>query len=196
MDSTNNNSDRRRFFRVRDSIALKYRLVAPGELEGLIKRLEQQKETSLSLPGTFAATSKEMEYLLRKIMETQPELSTYLENLNHKLDLIARSMFMENSDLATTPPCEVDLSASGVAFHSDVYFKPGANVEIKLLTFPSLTHITAIGVVIRSVRDLKSQGLPYDVAVDFDFIRDHDRELLIQHVLQKEVSELREKRQG
>ncbi len=190
-DSGAKPSDRRRFFRVQDHIALKFRQVLPAELEELISNLSSQETTRLSLPGTFAATSRRMEHLLRKIKETQPDLATYLKSLNEKLDIIARALFMENSDLADVSPCEVDLSASGVAFRSEVYLKPGGNIELKLLIFPSLIHITTIGVVIRSERSGEPSERPYDVAVDFDFIREKDRELIIQHVLRKEVSDLR-----
>ena len=39
-----------------------------------------------------------------------------------------------------------------------------------------------------------AEGLRYRIGVDFDFLRDEDRELLVQHVIKKETMRLGETR--
>ena len=64
-----------------------------------------------------------------------------------------------------------------------------------MLLFPSLDYIRSVGRVVRCAETTEAQQeSAFSIAVDFDYLRDDDRELLVQHVVKKQSSQLRAER--
>ena len=188
-------AERRRYFRVEDHILLEYRLLTDSEREETIRALRDDNPSRHLVASSFANTSQQMQYVLHKVQEREPEIALYLQTLNEKLDLLARQLAMEATEFSDRTPRRVDISAAGLGFDAPELMQVDQLMDIKMLLFPSLDYIRAIGRVVRCVEASETQARPtFRVAVDFDIIRDDDRELLVQHVVKKESSRLREER--
>ena len=188
-------ADRRRYFRVEDHILLEYRLLASSEREEIVKTLRDDNPNRHLIASSFANTSQQMQYVLHKVQEREPEIALYLQTLNEKLDLLARQLAMETTEFKDRTPRRVDISAAGLGFDAPEPMAADQLLDIRMLLFPSLDYIRALGRVVRCGEAFEALGKPaFPVAVDFDFIRDDDRELLVQHVIRKESSQLREER--
>ena len=188
-------AERRRYFRVEDHIILEYALLADGEREHVIKTLRDDHPSRHLIASSFASTSQQMQYVLRRIQEREPEIALYLQTLNEKLDLLARQLAMESTELTDQTPRRVDISASGACFEAAQPMEPGQLVDLKMLLFPSLDYIRSVGRVVRCAETTEAQQeSAFSIAVDFDYLRDDDRELLVQHVVKKQSSQLRAER--
>ncbi len=188
-------AERRRYFRVEDHILMEYRLLAGSEREAVVTTLRDDHPSRHLIASSFANTSQQMQYVLHKIQEREPEIALYLQTLNEKLDSLARQLAMEATEFRDRTPRRVDISAAGLGFDAPEQMEADQLLEIQMLLSPSLDFVRAIGRVVRCVAALEAQRRPaFRIAVDFDFIRDDDRELLVQHVVRKESSRLRENR--
>ena len=188
-------AERRRYFRVEDRIILEYHPLADSERQGVIKALRDDHPSRHLIASSFSSTSQQMQYVLRKIQEREPEIALYLQTLNEKLDLLARQLAMETTELTQRTPRRVDISAAGVCFEAAEPIEPGQLMDLKMMLFPSLDYIRAVGRVVRCAETREvSQAPGFSIAVDFDYLRDDDRELLVQHVVKKQSSKLRGER--
>ena len=188
--SARDHAERRRYYRIEDRVTLTYRIVSAQDYQALMEPGHEPRAEEYSIAGTFAQLNRQTESLLRRIKETDPDIGRYLASLNDKLDLLARSLAMEASELADESPQLVDLSAVGIAFSHQTELPPTTLLELKLLLFPSLVTVHALARVVRCAPGKNG----FRIAVEFDYLADSDRELLIQHILHKESDLLRTRR--
>lgn len=185
-------SDRRRFFRIQDRVTLHCQPVAGDALARLLHELSDEHAARNSLSASFAATSVQMEHVLYRIKERDPDVASYLHTLNHKLDQLARALVLEREDGRSLETVDAEISAAGITFNSDGAFQEGQLVRVTLLTQPGMAVVLALGRVVRSDPELT----PFDTAIDFEQMRDGDRDLVVQHVMHRQAALLRERRGG
>jgi cation diffusion facilitator CzcD-associated flavoprotein CzcO len=186
-------ADRRRYFRIHDEVSLKHRILTPDEAQALREHIASPPSARDFLLSQFAASNREMEYLLRKLGDHNTEVVHYLRYLNNKIDDLARTFCLDGNNLTSQAKTAVDLSACGIAFMTDTALAQGSPLKLELLLHPSQIYIVTLGTVVRS--DLNSGG-NNRVAVEFETIRDLDRELLIQHVVNRQSELLRAQRKA
>ena len=188
--------EKRRYYRLRDSVALKYRILTDEELARTLGRMEIGQPDLLSLASSFAAASGNMQRSFERFRHRSPDIASYLDGLNAKLDQLIQLLVANEGEFGDEPTHDVILSGSGVSIHSAIPIPVGAKLEIKLLMFPSYSCVLAFGKVVRCVMNTNGSqvGQTFDVAVDFTHIRESDRDLIVRHVNQKQTLELRNSR--
>lgn len=188
-------SDRRRYFRINDSVGIKLRVLDTDEQLRVAEQILAEHQPADSMAGSFFAMSQQLEHLLRNFKKREPDIAQYVSMLNEKLDLMARAQFMKDHELAQQPRQEVNISASGICYSTRKAVELGSVLELKLLVYPSLAYVHAICEVARCepAEDPQTDG-EYELGLDFRVIREDDREMLIQHVVQLESSQLRNRR--
>ena len=188
-------AERRRYFRVDDRVMLKYHTLAPEEVETVIAGMRHGHPNRHALANTFASSSQQTQHLLHRIEDTEPDIARFLEILNEKLDLLAQRLSLEASQMENEPVRAANISAAGICFEAQNPVSPGALVQLRLLLLPSYTGISAVGKVIRCEENpAEEPGMPLRIAVDFEFLPEDDRELLVQHVVKRETRLLRKQR--
>jgi hypothetical protein len=188
-------SDRRRFFRIEDEIALTYRFLEGEDLSSAIDAFSGQDKDVLALASTFATTSVQMRRSLDSITRDSPELASYLEAINDKLDLLARLLVASHAELPDKPTHSVNMSASGMSFNVAERISAGSVLELRLRVFPSHIFVNTLGAVVHCAKPHDNPAeYPYRIGVDFSYIREADRDLIIKHILQKQSAELRTRR--
>jgi hypothetical protein len=187
--------DRRRFYRIDDQVALTYQQLDERQLAAALDRLQVGHPDKLTLVSTFAATSAQMKRSLDRFRHDLPEVASYLEGLNEKLDLMVQLLAASDGGLSERPTHDVSLSAAGLSFRTDEPLEPRSILEIQLLMFPTYLCARAFGTVVRCERAQDGSGAEgYFVAVDFSHIRELDRDMIIRHITQRQSSMLREAR--
>jgi c-di-GMP-binding flagellar brake protein YcgR len=104
---------------------------------------------------------------------------------------------MDGTDLVNEQTRNVSLSASGVAFECEELISEGEFLEIKLLLTSSMAVIVSYGNVVYSRKnpDTKSD-LAYIVGVAFSEMKEQDKELLIKHVVKRQMQQIREHKEN
>ena len=196
MQTSTNADDRREYFRINDEVALKYRVIERSEIDDLVAKRREGHLDVNAMASAFATTGFDMKHAMEKCRRDLPEVATYLEGLNNKIDLLIRLLMASGSQLPDHPTHDVNLSASGLSFKGTLDVPRETIVEVKLLFFPSFLFVVSYGHVVRCSASKEIDGFPYELAVEFSHLEDNDRELLIRHILQKESAMLREARLG
>ncbi len=187
--------ERREYFRIEDEIALDYRVISQAEADKLLERIRSRLVDRFTAASSFAATTRQMAHVIHKVQAESPELARCLQAIDNKLNLIAQLFVSEEMELNEQPTREVSLSAGGVAFRAQHELKVGSTLELRMVLFPSLVGILTISRVVHCERMNDSNvQFPWQVAVEYDYLRETDRELLVRHIMAKETEQLRARR--
>ncbi len=192
LQPTHQTEERRRFFRVEDEIVLVYRPIAPEDMPDP-SQFQNQVLDPFSLTSTLEYLTQESHAHLRRIERDNPDVAEYLKTLERKIDVLAQALMISNNRLVDQPTRKVNLSAAGIAFDADQPIAEGGLLELKMVLPPSLVGIVTFG---RVVYCSPCEGeKSWRVGVDFLSMREQDREVLIRHVVKRQLALLRERKQ-
>lgn len=185
-------TERRRFFRIDDQMTLFCREIAPEEVPES-NDLHQEITDVFSLTAALDCLTQEASSLLRKIERKYSNIADYLKIFDKKLDLVARAMLIRDERLAEQPTNSVNISASGMAFDWENPIEKGTTVELKMVLIPSLIAVVTYGNVVYCKQIKSGSEQPqYHIAVDFLADREQDREVLIRHVVKRQMQQIRQ----
>jgi hypothetical protein len=184
--------ERREYFRIADEIALDYRLIKEQEVDQLMERMQSRLVDRFTAASSFAATSRQMAHVIHKVQTDTPELARCLQALDQKLNMIAQLFVSEEMGLEEQPTRQVNLSAGGVAFSAQHEIPIDSLLELRMVLFPSMVGILTISRVVQCVRcNDDNKQFPWQIAVEYEHLRETDRELLVRHIMSKETEQLR-----
>jgi hypothetical protein len=188
--------DRRRFFRINDEVDLYFRKIAEQEAQE-VSHIDENVLTGSALPQIMAAVDQEMDGLLKRVAAAQPEAAQYLKLLNYKIDMLVQCLLHQDDLAKEKNSCYVNLSASGLAFGSEQALNEGDFLELKILLPASRALVTTCCRVVQCrLNPSKEQRYPYVVSVDYMNMKEEDREILIKHVIKRQLAQLREHKAG
>lgn len=165
------NKNRRVFFRIYDEVNLFYQKID--------ERLLTESHPDFDNVLKPSALSPDLE----KASQGPAQLSPSLEK---NLPDVTAPDFQFNEH----ETCNVNISASGMAFNCEDAFKEGDYLIIKILLVSSMTAIVTYGQVVYSKdHHLSDSENPYLVGAHFINMKDEDRELLIRHVAKKRLQQ-------
>lgn len=196
-------NERRRFYRIDDSVILNYQAFPDYQVDEAISRLKMLGTQHRKLQSSLSNLEERLVYLFNEIAEPLPEIAEALRLINRKVNLLGSMQqnageFSIKGDSSSTyaPTHEVNLSGSGLAFHSPTKFSIGETMEIEFVLFPSYYSVKAIGRVVNSREEPADEvESRYQIAVDFVFLKEDDREQIINHVLTKQGRDLKAQRE-
>ena len=178
------NAEKRKYFRITDTIHLTVRVISKEEYESTNKDLQSD--------DSLVDCENELTLLLDKIAIQQPDISRALQLMNQKL--------MQLNEALIAPPqqenlTEVSLSACGVGFESDDFIAEAERVELVLGLKPSNLKMTARGIVVGCEELAEPKGgNRYFIRVALGGLAPKSEEVLIQHIIKRQGEILRQKR--
>lgn len=185
--SENTEQERREFFRVDDSVVLEYREISSIDASSYLDQLADDLPNRFTASASFAATSRQVGHLLRSIEGLSSSLARYLESLDNKMNMLARMFLIEELHAPEKSTKNISLSAGGIAFNTDTPQKEGDLLELKLVLFPSYLGLLSIGKVVQC-RPSDDPEHPYHIAVSFSHLSDIEEDMLVKHVLSKQLA--------
>lgn len=187
----NNESNRRRFFRIVDALGVSYKVMSEKEVAATSDDESDAVNPFVDTFSVMKGYNELLESSLENIKARDPDTATAIEQLNKKFDALL--MMLELDSLITQRAChkveEASISASGIAFPVEEALEPNMFLALDLLLRPSSNHIGAVGKII-SCDKLSEESLYY-LRVEFTEMTDKDRETLIQHIVQRQGALLR-----
>ena len=192
--------ERRRYYRISDNVILNYRQVSAEVMAHGIEQLKTNRMGRAQLQSALLGMDVRLQDLITQIGRAREDFAEVLDLMNKKVSLLERMINAWMDDRDTEPviestPSEVSLSAGGLSFESSAPFELGAHLELELVLLPSYQYIKAYGDVVSSSGHEPRPGY-YRIAVNFDWIREEDREEIIQQVFRKQAEELRLQREN
>lgn len=180
-------NERRGFFRVDDSVALSYRSIVSGEKNNK-DSLQFAGDLPMSLGNELEKMRETSRIYLRQVEKESPEVARYLSHLEAKINLLGHHFMMGSDKLFVQSRQSVSISGSGIAFTAEEALNKGSEIEVKFILHPSLTTIKTIANVVSCV----AKTGQYRVAVEYSGLSDEDRDLLIRHVVKKQMNDIRD----
>ncbi len=187
-------SDRRRFFRIDDTVNIFYRVV--DEQTALnSSELNEDLLSSCSLVTALDVLEQESRMSLHWLEKHQPEVADYLKVINSKVNLLAQAVLKQGQDFSDSSLCETNISASGLSLGVETPIEEGKYLEIKLLLTSTLAVIVLYGKVVYCKKNNEPEGKPYQIAIDYVNLRESDREILIKHIVKRQMQQIRESKE-
>ncbi len=185
--------DRRRYFRIEDSVWLSFRSV--GDNEHLAPP-ENANNVHISVVDVLKSLDEELLSGLSTLWQNSPAIASVLGLINKKIDIIASEANLDYSDIQhpDEKQTEVNLSACGIAFDTRQRLDAGQRLEINFRLIPTNIRIPVIGHVVAVERNGEDRDFPYFLRVNFDEIERASQEQLIQHIVRRQSSQLAEQR--
>jgi hypothetical protein len=176
--------ERRRFFRIDDEAEISFKTITDEEYQAWEDGQKGEEGENL------AQLEAELNTALAHLKSQQPQLAKICELLNQKINyaMCAHSKthgFIDNGELKP-----INLSACGIAFHTDQEIPKDENVLLQLKLKPSNVAIVTTGKVIGAGLE-NGKNI---VRIDFQDLGDSNQDLLMQHLFQVQSRELKKQR--
>lgn len=186
--------DRRRFFRIEDDVNLFFKIVDEQEIISA-SQVSNDLLSNCSLVTALDMLDQECKLVMYRIEKSEPEIAEYLKLLESKISLIAQAVMHQGNDFSKGNMRHANISASGLAFECENELKQGEFLEIKLLLTSCLAVIVIYGKVIYCKANEKGEDtMPYLIGVDYINMKEQDREVLIKHVVKRQMQQIREQK--
>jgi len=187
--------ENRRFFRVQDEISLVFKQVDAEYIQKNFNEVAEHLEDG-SLGSELEALNQDSLLILGRIERASSDLAEYLKIIDRKINIVAQSIIRENNTLAKTPLRHVSLSASGLECESEVEHNNGELLKMELLLPSSLAAIICYAhIVYCRENTLEDKKHPFLIGMEFSHIREKDREVIIKHVVKRQMQQIREKKE-
>jgi PilZ domain len=187
--------ERRRFFRIDDEVNLVYKKI-DEKAAAEPSYISDHILNNCSLSAAIEMMSQESASLLNRLERNQPDVVDYLRLLDNKIDLLVQAIMMQGSQVTGKNTRNANLSAAGLAFESEEALNPGEYLEIKMTLVSCMAVIVTYGKVIYcKLNPANDSQFPYVVGVDYINMKEQDRELLIKHVVKRQLQQIRDKKE-
>ncbi len=182
-------SERRRFFRIDDRVALSMCLLSAEESDAKIKEFWRTALTG-SRRNQYNSQIEHHSIDLFKIKKSMPEVSRYLIFLEEQVGYLSDKV---DTDEREIPLMEVDvnLSAQGIAFDSRQRVPADSLVELEVKLLPSGYCLSSIARAVNVDEDATESIEEVRLSLDFENIREADREILVKHIHARQIEALR-----
>jgi hypothetical protein len=176
--------ERRRFFRIDDEAEISFKPISNEEFDAWGGELQEEEGEQL------AKLETEISIALSKLRSSHPQLAKIGELLNQKINLSINSNSTTQGFIDDGALKPINLSACGIAFHTDQPIEQHQNILLQLKLKPSNVAIITTGKVISTSSE---QGKNI-IRVDFQQLTENYQNLLMQHLFQVQGRALKKQR--
>ena len=188
-------TERRRYYRIEDRALIKYRVISDGMLDDERRFIFLNELKVENVRAALMGIDIRLLEVIDALQQKNRLVAEALDLINRKLMLIERVVALEggpaSSEHSEHELSWVSLSAGGLALTAETPLALNACLAIDMILLPSNHPMRIVGRVI-DCRSDDDGG--FSIAIEFEDIRDEDREVLVQHVLRKQSAVLREQR--
>lgn len=166
--------ERRRFFRIDDEAEISFKTISNEEFDAWDSSQKDEEGERL------AKLETEIGIAISSLKSSHPQLAKISELLNQKINFSMATNtktqgFVDDGELKP-----INLSACGIAFHTDENIQANQNILLQLKLKPSNVAIVTAGKVIAASPE---QGKNM-IRVDFQQLAENYQDLLMQHLFQ------------
>jgi len=186
--------DRRRFFRIDDEVNLFYTIVDEQTVLAA-SEVSDDLLSSCSLITAMDVLDQEARLIMHRVEKKEPEIAEYLKIIDSKIKLLTQEISRQDKDISESSTRNANISATGMAFESEKPIKVGELLEIKLLLSSCFAVIAIFGRVVYCKENAQHDDLmPFQIGIDYINLKDQDREVLIKHVVKRQMQQIREQK--
>lgn len=194
-----NDEENRRSFRVRDSVYLMYEVVSDLDVSQGLDRWKMSHGTGVGIRSKLLDIDARFNEKLFMLKSDSVALAECLTLLNDKITaLIDELPGMKESKeaLSRKDPQFCEIGADGMLFGTDKQFQAETKLVLRFLLAADNRYVETFCRVVRPAEppDGDEPRMPYGVAVEFMGMKAEQKEILIQHLFDRESETLRMRR--
>lgn len=183
-----------------DAVYLKYEIISDLDFhDGLEHRKISlgQDDGSQALLVDIEARLGEAMYMLKAESE---QIGRCMTLLNDKINVVIEQLpglRETKASLANSPPLNCDVGADGIVFPASKKLEVDTKLHLQLLLSSDNRYVESFCRVVRVAEPPPGNDiemLPYGIAVEFIGMKQSQREILIQHMFNRESETLRMRR--
>jgi c-di-GMP-binding flagellar brake protein YcgR len=190
------NKERRRFFRIDDSLGVSYHRMGSEEAKVLSEEITQGS-------GEFDYMSNfdnRIQTLLDGCRVQSPVAAELVDLINKKLNFVIQQVNIDTKLMQqiTYSLRQVNISACGMAFVNEERLEQEQLLQLELMLQPSELKIRVLARVVACesmVLDEAQTEQQFFLRLNFEMIKADDQELLIQHIVKRQSFQFKKKRQ-
>ena len=196
---SSNGQENRRSFRVAERVYLKYEVISDREFHEGLDHRKLRKGVSDGLRSKILDLDARFEEKLYVLRTESGRLAECMSILNEKLNAVIEQLpdlRQSKASLARSEPLTCDIGADGMAFPADKHLEDGTKVALRFLLESDNRYIETFARVVRNIDppgDFDASR-PFGIAVEFDGMKPAQKEMLIQHLFNRESETLRMRR--
>lgn len=196
----NQGKDKRRSFRIKEAAYVKYEVLDEKQFKAGLEHRKialGQDDSSLAALIDIESRLSEACYLLGPDLD---QVSRCITLLNDKLNVVIEQLpglRETKAALVKSTPLNCELSADGMAFPLETPLEPGTKLHLRFLLTSDNRYVETFCHVVRAVNvpaGNDTDTFPHAVAVEFVGMKPAQREILIQHMFNRESETLRMRR--
>ena len=191
----NDSRDRRRSYRLDDSIKLQVRILERKNIDSIMQEFDDNRR-QFRFRSHFLSEQETRVRQLELIKKRDPEVGSYLEYLERQIFRLAElqgSQADDEVDEGAWQETFVNLSATGIRFLTRQALVSGMLVELGMLLPSSLDQVMVIAEVVRSEKNALGE---WSVSLQYNRIVEEDTEAIIRHMAKAQQLQLKEKQAG
>lgn len=180
----------RQFFRLDEQAVLTMKRLQEEEVKAQIRAIRFEIEPEVDEHQPFAVIETELKRLIEKLRPKLPETTHVIEMLDCKLRYLMRYVPIPEEDKIASTKMNaarmVSLSAGGIACplnEDEQMLAPNEMVAMDIVLLPLYYTIRTVAKLLRKEGNIAS--------FEFSYMREDDKERLIQFLLKKQAENLR-----
>jgi hypothetical protein len=194
-----NGADSRRSFRVEETVYLKYDVISDREFHEGLDRRKLRLGVSDGLRSIILDLDTRLDQQLYRLKAEADPVGECLATLNEKINVVIQQlpeMRESQSALARSKPLTCAVGADGMAFSAEKNYEVGTKLALRFLLESDNRYIETFCQVVRQIDppgDIDVER-PFGIAVEFQGMKTSQKEILIQHLFERESETLRMRR--
>jgi len=181
--------ERRKYFRINGDVSLDYKVISEADMKQGKYPAQFEVSPYFTLLGQLQELDNDNNYLLRKIALKDPTLALFLETLNAKIDVIAKTLAVGEMNFDNLSIQNINLSEGGMSFIGKEPVPQGSYLGMKLVFANNYTGLLLYGLVLHSIPE--EEG--YKIGIEFTDMAESSRTIVVRHILSTQAKELQQK---
>jgi hypothetical protein len=177
--------ERRRCFRIDDEVILVIRRLDQNRVDEELSHFEERRN-SFCLVSNVALEQEKLSILRHSLESRHPDMMQYIAYLEERINFLSGHIVQDKNELPE-PAQQINISAQGMRFYTEESYDKDELLEMRICLQPDQKRLLIIGNVVWCLKDPNSIGRKSNaVAVDFTYIDETDRDVLLEHIQKKQ----------
>lgn len=196
----NDGQENRRSFRVSESVYIKYEVITDEEFQEGLEHRKTRLGESDSAQALLVDIDARLSEAMFRLNGESDQMGKCITLLNDKLNVIVEQLpglRQSKAALASSMPQTCDVGADGIVFPSAEPLEAGTKLSVQMLLASDNRYIESFCRVVRMTDTPVGndpQTFPFGIAIEFQGMKQSQREMLIQHMFNRESETLRMRR--
>ncbi|MCV6605564.1 MAG: PilZ domain-containing protein [Porticoccaceae bacterium] len=179
-------TERRRYFRINDTIGLSYTLLDDAANDTTSDALDVE----ITAAHVLARIDRELNSLVNALWRENPTTAKVLGLLNRKIEVLTDEIIGEDREVIEHQQrdTKVNISGCGIAFNCDDRLPVGQALRLYITLKPANTHLMINGQVVACEANTDHPEHPFHLRINFTEEETAAQEALIQHIVQRQFA--------